>query len=103
MIVGVIKDFERTFTGDFFSKLLGKIMIFVFNVSISQTKLGYGPLKNLGEQSRAILPLLLRLYFKPLPCPFKNNCHWNFSIESSQNQNKPARDSILRHRTALNL
>ena len=57
MIQGLMTDFEIIFTVDF-SKLLGKIMILFPSLNTS-TNIGNGPLKNSGDQSRAILALLL--------------------------------------------
>ena len=54
MIVGVVTDFEMTFTGDLF-KIAWQNNDFVFKVSIPQKKIGYGPLKKSSEQSRAIV------------------------------------------------
>ena len=61
MIIGVVTDFEMTFTGDLF-KIAWKKNDFVFIILISQKKFDYGPLKNSGERSRAIFALLLRMY-----------------------------------------
>ena len=58
MIVGVVIDFERL-SQVTFSKLLGKIMILFSKFQyLKRKKLGCGPLKNSGEQSRTIFAFL---------------------------------------------
>ena len=56
MVVGLVTDFEMTFTSDLF-KIAWQNDAFVFKVSVPNID-GYGPLKNLGQRSRAILALL---------------------------------------------
>ena len=57
MIVGVVTVFEMTFKGDSF-KVAGKVMILFPKFQYLKKKICCGPLKNSGEQSRAILALL---------------------------------------------
>ena len=65
MIVGLVTDIRMTFTGDLF-KIAWQKNYFVFRVSIPQQKNGYGPLKNSGEGSRAILALFFLMKRKML-------------------------------------
>ena len=59
MNVGVVTDFEMTFTGDLF-QTAWQNNDFDFKVSIPQRKIGHGPLKNSRKGSRAILFYFIR-------------------------------------------
>ena len=62
MIVRVVTDIEMTVTGDLLKIAWQNNEIMnneIFSVSIPlKKKIGYGPLQNSGEQSRAILVFL---------------------------------------------
>ena len=62
MIVGVVTDFEMTFTGDLF-KVAWQNKFCFQSFNTLRNKLDYSLLKNSGEQSKAILALLLSFMY----------------------------------------
>ena len=72
MIVGVMPYFEMTFTSDLL-KVAWESNDFVFKLSITHKKFGYGPLKNSREQPAAILVLLFCFCFSRLTACMQGN------------------------------